>query len=85
MKLETKQITDVKGEFFVPAYQRGYRWGKEVVQLLNDIMDIDEKKDDKYCLQPAKQMQYVVLQQLKIVNPDEFGKKQMAAYYVRYE
>lgn len=39
----------------------------------------------KYCLQPAKQMQYTVLQQLKIINPNEFEKKQMAAYSVRYE
>lgn len=40
---------------------------------------------NKYCLQPAKQMQYTVLQQLKIINPNEFGHKQMAAYSVRYE
>lgn len=40
---------------------------------------------DRYCLQPAKQMQYTVLQQLKIINPNEFGNKQMAAYSVRYE
>lgn len=39
----------------------------------------------RYCLQPAKQMQYTVLQQLKIINPNEFMSKQMAAYSLRYE
>lgn len=46
-------------KFFVPAYQRGYRWTeKEVVELLDDISNftprpIDET-DEKtwYCLQP---------------------------------
>ena len=50
------------------------------------IGDIKFKQDfNKYCLQPAKQMQYTVLQQLKIINPNEFGSKQMAAYSVRFE
>ena len=39
----------------------------------------------KYCLQPAKQMQYTVLQQLKIINANEFRSKQMAAYSLRDE
>ena len=50
------------------------------------IHDLKFKQDfSKYCLQPAKQMQYTVLQQLKIINPNEFGNKQLAAYSVRYE
>jgi uncharacterized protein with ParB-like and HNH nuclease domain len=32
--------------------QRGYRWGKEATRLLEDIMEIDEKSDYRYCLQP---------------------------------
>lgn len=40
---------------------------------------------DTYCLFPAKQMQYTVLQQLKIINPNEFGNKQMGSYSVKYE
>ena len=33
-------IPFVSGEFFVAAYQRGYRWGRdEVRQLLDDIRD----------------------------------------------
>ena len=49
------------------------------------LADAQFKREfDRYCLQPAKQMQYTVLQQLKILNPHEFGKRQMAAYSVRY-
>ncbi len=46
--------------FFIPSYQRGYRWtGKEVRKLLNDLFDFYELKrknntsiGDFYCLQP---------------------------------
>lgn len=52
----------------------------------NMIKDYRFKQEfNKYCLQPAKQMQYTVLQQLKIINKNEFGKKQFAAYSVRYD
>lgn len=50
--LETKRVSEISGKFFVPAYQRGYRWGKEATRLLEDIMEIDEKSDYRYCLQP---------------------------------
>lgn len=50
MKLDTKFVGDIEGEFFIPSYQRGYRWGKdEVVRLLEDIYSNGEKN---YCLQP---------------------------------
>ena len=49
------------------------------------IKSLKFKQDfNKYCLQPAKEMQYTVLQQLKIINPNEFANKQFAAYSVRY-
>lgn len=36
--LETKLVSEIKGTFFVPSYQRGYRWGRdEVVRLLDDV------------------------------------------------
>ncbi len=43
--------------FFIPAYQRGYRWGKqEVSDLLNDIKEFLESPREQgksfYCLQP---------------------------------
>lgn len=49
--LETKLISDVKGTFFVPSYQRGFRWGEyEVLRLLNDVYSNGKKN---YCLQPV--------------------------------
>lgn len=42
---------EVTGDFFVPAYQRGYRWGSlEVKALLQDIAD---SQGDRYYLQPV--------------------------------
>ncbi len=39
--------------FFVPSYQRGYRWGKEeVTALLNDLRQYRHDCTDNYCLQP---------------------------------
>ncbi|MDR1775781.1 MAG: DUF262 domain-containing protein [Actinomycetes bacterium] len=56
--LETKLVADVKGAFYVPSYQRGYRWGEvEVTRLLDDVYQNGLKKYDngnkKYCLQPV--------------------------------
>lgn len=34
IKLETKLVGSIKGEFHIPSYQRGYRWGKEEVTRL---------------------------------------------------
>lgn len=48
--LQPKLVGDIEGEFFIPSYQRGYRWEKEhIVMLLNDIW---ENGDANYCLQP---------------------------------
>ena len=50
MKFETKGVLEIKGNFFVPDYQRGYRWGEnEVKQLLEDIYENGLKS---YYLQP---------------------------------
>ncbi len=49
--LESKLVGDIKGVFFVPSYQRGYRWGEdEVLRLLNDVYENGKKN---YCLQPV--------------------------------
>ena len=48
--LDTKPVSKISGTFYVPSYQRGYRWGPdEVLRLLNDIFTNGQKK---YCLQP---------------------------------
>ena len=52
MNLEEKIIGEIKGDFTIEAYQRGYRWGEdEVKHLLEDINEIPDGQ--KYCLQPV--------------------------------
>lgn len=49
--LETKLVCEIRGTFYVPSYQRGYRWGDdEVLRLLNDIYANGRQT---YCLQPV--------------------------------
>lgn len=39
--------------FFIPGYQRGYRWTEQQVNdLLNDINEFEPKNGSWYCLQP---------------------------------
>ena len=57
INLETKLVGKINGHFYVPDYQRGYRWRKsEVETLLNDINEYGKKpkltENDNYCLQP---------------------------------
>lgn len=48
--LDTKKVGDIQGHFFIPDYQRGYRWTeKEVILLLEDIT---ANGANPYCLQP---------------------------------
>ena len=58
-ELELKPINNLLGlSFFIPAYQRGYRWSqRQVIELLNDIKEFQQqaensKKGAFYCLQP---------------------------------
>ena len=56
-KIEPKSINDLHGmKFFIPSYQRGYRWTEQQVKdLLNDILEFSQKKKQEseyYCLQP---------------------------------
>jgi len=49
------EFLDGNHSFFIPSYQRGYRWDiKQVEDLCKDIWDFakDAKKRDFYCLQP---------------------------------
>ncbi|WP_029902466.1 DUF262 domain-containing protein [Prevotella sp. 10(H)] len=50
INLEPKLVGSIEGHFYVPAYQRGYRWKDEVAMLLKDIHEIAEGQN--YCLQP---------------------------------
>lgn len=49
--LTTKLVGTIKGNFYIPSYQRGYRWGKEEVERLLDDIFVNENKS--YCLQPV--------------------------------
>lgn len=57
-QIEVQSIADLIGRtFFIPSYQRGYRWTeKEVTALLDDILEFSNKKNkvasEFYCLQP---------------------------------
>ncbi len=50
-KLVGVKVGDLSGTFYVPAYQRGYRWGEEqVLQLLDDVWG---SNGAPYYLQPV--------------------------------
>ena len=58
-KIELKSVNELIGmKFFIPSYQRGYRWTEQQVNdLLNDVNDFKPTKDESgneswYCLQP---------------------------------
>lgn len=60
-KIGTISINQLFGKkFYIPSYQRGYRWEKQQVEdLLNDIKEFETKVSNKnvelgefYCLQP---------------------------------
>jgi uncharacterized protein with ParB-like and HNH nuclease domain len=49
----------LESDFFIPSYQRGYRWTEQqVTELLNDINEFSPKEIENsnektwYCLQP---------------------------------
>jgi len=47
--LEPKLVSEIKGDFFIPSYQRGYRWEEDnITMLLNDIWENGDK--NKYRL-----------------------------------
>ena len=51
INLETKLVGSIEGDFFIPSYQRGYRWRTdEVNRLLDDVYANGTKN---YCLQPV--------------------------------
>ena len=53
--LEAKSIGDIRGKFYVPKYQRGYRWTDlQVKTLLSDLWENCNKETKReYCLQPV--------------------------------
>ncbi len=57
-QIDTLSITELLGmNFYIPEYQRGYRWTRNnVLQLLNDIWEYRQEPNNRntfYCLQPV--------------------------------
>lgn len=54
INLELKTVGELLGmNFFIPGYQRGYRWTKQQVEdLLEDIDKFNDTGNNFYCLQP---------------------------------
>ena len=57
--IELKTLNELSQySFYIPAYQRGYRWTEqEVIDLLNDIneftpREVNDTEKTWYCLQP---------------------------------
>lgn len=53
--IKVSELVESGIQFFIPSYQRGYRWeSNEIIRLLKDIKDYNPVKDgDFYCLQPV--------------------------------
>ena len=80
-KIELKSVKELLGmNFFIPSYQRGYRWTeRQVKDLLNDVNCFKPTKDESgkeswYCLQP------LVVSQMgkndpRLINEEEDNKK----------
>lgn len=66
-------------KFFIPGYQRGYRWTEnQVKDLLNDIKEfIDNRMNNIYCIQPlvAKKREQDILSKIKEANSIEEVKQ----------
>ncbi|HBY21122.1 MAG TPA: DUF262 domain-containing protein [Clostridiales bacterium] len=84
--IELKAIKDIlECKFYVPAYQRGYRWSKQqVVDLLEDIWEFAQKnemkKDEFYCLQPVvvKNMYLAENSEIELID----GQQRLTTIYI---
>ncbi len=83
IKLETKLVGEIEGSFFIPSYQRGYRWRKEeVIRLLDDIYNIyntDTHTSRNYCLQPIVVRK--IKEQFELID----GQQRLTTLYLIYK
>lgn len=75
-KIEIKSVQELLGmKFFIPSYQRGYRWTYlQIENLLNDILEFNKGVDgDFYCLQPlvVKERKKDLVAEIKQANSIE--------------
>lgn len=84
--LELKIVNELNQyTFFIPSYQRGYKWtDKEVKDLLNDINDFKvkpiENTDEKtwYCLQPIVVKKKESLNEYEVID----GQQRLTTIYL---
>jgi uncharacterized protein with ParB-like and HNH nuclease domain len=88
--LELKTVNELqKMDFFIPSYQRGFRWSeKEVIELLNDVSEFTPKQIDDtdkktwYCLQPIvvkeKNVKDVEKRQYEVID----GQQRLTTIYL---
>jgi len=96
-KITLKTISELlRYSFFIPSYQRGYRWTKQQVEdLLNDIEEFSPKevKDSEektwYCLQPIVVKKYTekMKQEFNLNNSKEWfevidGQQRLTTIYL---
>lgn len=90
-KIELKTVNELFGmNFYIPSYQRGYRWTEQQVKdLLNDINEFKPEAGDWYCLQPLvvkKQILDIDLFKQEIENKTELQEITAALNkQIRYE
>jgi uncharacterized protein with ParB-like and HNH nuclease domain len=86
-KIELKSISKLLGKhFYIPSYQRGYRWEEQqIIDLLNDILEFQKKVNSKkigvgefYCLQP------LIVTQIKNVDKWEVvdGQQRLTSIFI---
>ena len=87
--IEMKSLIELRNGriFYVPAYQRGYRWNEEQVKdLLDDLYSFasGENKELFYCLQPiiVKKISKDSTQWRTIVEKDSYIDREKEIYEV---
>lgn len=83
--LEAKPIKDIRGTFYIPAYQRGYRWERtQVKTLLSDLYQCMEAngQEKDYCLQPVVVQKKGVQKKGKLQYDLIDGQQRLTTIYI---
>lgn len=83
--LEAKPIKDIRGKFYIPAYQRGYRWERtQVKTLLSDLYQCMEAngQEKDYCLQPVVVQKKGVQKKGKLQYDLIDGQQRLTTIYI---
>ena len=86
--LERKPVGNIKGNFYIPSYQRGYRWSKEEVCRL--LSDIAVNGANEYYLQPVvvKRLSDADIQEKALESGEWFevidGQQRLTTLYLIY-